>query len=138
MCCIHKRKQAKQATPTKQEATMPTVIQLAAKVDALEQMVNNLSIASNDERKPRNITEKGVTHKAKILFYQENKQTTATQQKAKQVYGNELQVTFDNYHKLKKCTDTMYAALPAEEQERYVLKAKQAANTSSQSKRKGK
>lgn len=131
-------KKPSQQQASKQRATMPTVIQLAAKVDALEQMVNNLSIAGQDERKPRNMTDKGVAHKAKILFYQDNKDNTATKQKTKEVYGNELPVTFENYHKLKKCTDSLYAALPSAEQDKYLLKAKEATPPSSKSRSKSK
>ncbi len=94
---------------------MPTIIQIAAKVDALEKMVNNLSITSKEESKAhRNVTEKGVTHKAKILFYQDNKNNTTIKQKTKDTYGEELAPTFQNYPKVKKCTDNMFVALPKE------------------------
>jgi hypothetical protein len=104
---------------------MPTIIQIAAKVDALEKMVSNMNISSQDETKhPRNMTEKGAAHKARILFYQENKDNVTTKEKAKEFYGEELAPTFKNYPKLKKCTDNMYAALPTEEKDKYVIKAK--------------
>lgn len=106
---------------------MPTIVQIAAKVDALEKMVNNLSIKSKDEAQPkasRNMTDKGATHKAKILFYQDNKNNTIIKEKTKDTYGEELAPTFQNYPKVKKCTDSMFAALPTDEKEKYLIKAK--------------
>lgn len=106
---------------------MPTVIQIAAKVDALEKALNELTMTSKgtqEHKPPRNMTDKGAAHKAKILFYQENKDNVTTKEKAKEFYGKELAVTFENYPKLKKCTDDMYSALPTEEKDKYVIKAK--------------
>jgi hypothetical protein len=110
---------------------MPTIIQIAAKVDALEKMVNNLSIKSKDEaqpKAPRNMTDKGATHKAKILFYQDNKNNTTIKEKTKDTYGEELAPTFQNYPKVKKCSDIMFAALPTNEKEKYLIKAKASMN----------
>lgn len=104
---------------------MSSVNEIAAKVSALEKMVSKLSVKSKGDKPPRNVTEKGIAHKAKILFYQDNKDNSAIKQKTKEVYGHELTVSFQNYPKLKKCTDSMYASLPTEEKDKYVIKAKQ-------------
>jgi hypothetical protein len=101
---------------------MPSNIQLAAKVDALEKMIANINIG--EKSKPRNTTEKGVAHKAKILFYQDNKNNDSTKAKSKELFGAELGVSFQNYPKLKKCTDNMFDKLSANEKDKYIASAK--------------
>ena len=117
---------------------MSKAAELAARVDALETMINKLSVTANkkvgnskaeaEEKKPRNVTEKGLLHKAKMMFYQDNKGSTEVKKMFKENNGTELTVNFKNWHDVKKITDILFDELSQQEKQKYVKKAETAVN----------
>jgi hypothetical protein len=99
-------------------------------VDALEALVSKLSVTANKKQdnkkaddKPRNVTEKGILHKAKLLYYQENKASQDVKMMFKENYGEELTVTFKNWTVVKKITDILFDELSSSQQQSYIKKA---------------
>jgi hypothetical protein len=110
---------------------MSKAVELAARVDALEDLINKLSVSKNkksdaDSKKPRNVTEKGVLHKAKLLFYQANKDNADVKKMFKANYGEELTVSFKNWTVVKKITDVLFDELSDKQQQVYISKAEKA------------
>lgn len=104
---------------------MTKVADLVERVDALEALVSKLNIdISKTEKKPRNITEKGELHKAKLLFYQEKKDTKEVKAAYKKEHGEELKVSFKNWTQVKKITDIMFDKLSSDGKDTYIEKAK--------------
>lgn len=111
---------------------MSKATELAARVDALETLVSKLNVtnnnskktkAENNDKKHRNVTEKGIVHKAKLLFYQSNKDSSEVKKLFKENNGNELTVNFKNWHDVKKITDIMFDELSESEKQKYYKKA---------------
>jgi hypothetical protein len=112
---------------------MSKATELAARVDALETMISKLSVVANknkganttqgEDKKPRNITEKGFTHKAKLIFYQENKDSAEVKKMFKENNGTELTVNFKNWHDVKKITDILFDELSESDKQKYIKKA---------------
>lgn len=113
---------------------MTKAAELAARVDALEALVTKLSVTNNenkkakgtsqkDDKKTRNVTEKGVVHKAKLLFYQANKDSSEVKKMFKENNGEELTVNFKNWHDVKKITDILFDELSDSDKQNYIKKA---------------
>jgi hypothetical protein len=111
---------------------MSKAAELAARVDALETMISKLSVVANkkgtntkaqEDKKPRNTTEKGIMHKAKLLFYQDNKNSEDVKQMFKENNGTELTVDFKNWHDVKKITDILFDELTESDKQRFIKKA---------------
>lgn len=107
---------------------------LNARVDALEALITKLSVTNNEnkkgkvatdkeDKKPRNVTEKGVIHKAKLLFYQANKDSSEVKKMFKENNGQELTVSFKNWHDVKKITDILFDELSESDKQKYIKKA---------------
>jgi ethanolamine utilization protein EutQ (cupin superfamily) len=109
---------------------MSKAAELAARVDALETMISKLSVVANkkgsnnnaEDKKARNITEKGVAHKAKLLFYQDNKDSVEVKKMFKENNGTELTVNFKNWHDVKKITDILFDELSESDKQKYIKK----------------
>ena len=107
--------------------------ELSNKIEALEQMVAELMINNKKaakatkvakEKKPRNITEKGHVHKAKLIFYQEKKGSENVKQLVKERYSDDVTVSFKNWRKIKVITDEMFENLSDKQKDQYIEKAK--------------
>ena len=115
---------------------MSKATELAARLDNLETLVSKLSIVANkkgtsakdqvENKKPRNITEKGIMHKAKLIFYQDNKGSEEVKKMFKENNGTELEVNFKNWHDVKKITDIMFDKLSESDKQKYIKKAEEA------------
>jgi hypothetical protein len=115
---------------------MSKAAELAARVDALETMISKLSVVANkkgtntkaqvEDKKPRNITEKGIMHKAKLMFYQDNKDSEDVKQMFKENNGTQLTVNFKNWHDVKKITDILFDELSESNKQKYIKKAVEA------------
>ncbi len=114
---------------------MSKATQLNARVDALEELVSKLSVSTkktpnkkvNDDNKPRNVTEKGILHKAKLMFYQDNKDSAEVKEMFKENYGEELKVSFNNWTAVKKITDILFDELSEKEKQSYISKVEKEA-----------
>jgi hypothetical protein len=112
---------------------MSKAAELASRVDALEAMISKLSVVANkkgsnnnskdEDKKPRHITEKGLTHKAKLLFYQESKNSAEVKKMFKENNGTELTVNFKNWHDVKKITDILFDELSESDKQKYIKNA---------------
>jgi hypothetical protein len=112
---------------------MSKAAELAARVDALETMISKLSVVANkkgtntkaqvEDKKPRNTTEKGIMHKAKLLFYQDNKNSEDVKQMFKENNGTDLTVDFKNWHDVKKITDILFDELSESDKQKFIKKA---------------
>lgn len=105
--------------------------QLSERINALEALVSELSMNANNnkknaktEKKPRNMTDKGAYHKAKLLFYQENKNEDEVKLLFKENYGKDLTVSFGNWTMVKKITDILFEELSDSEKEKYIKMVK--------------
>jgi hypothetical protein len=106
---------------------MTKVADLAIRMGALEALVGKLSIETDKkEKKPRNMTEKGELHKAKLLFYQEKKGTKEVKTAYKIEYGEDLTMTFKNWTQVKKITDAMFSELCSNDKDKYIQKSRNA------------
>lgn len=111
---------------------MTKVADLAIRIDALEALVGKLSIEADNkainkkEKKPRNMTEKGELHKAKLLFYQEKKGTKEVKTAYKIEYGEDLTMTFKNWTQVKKITDAMFSELSSNDKDKYIQNVRNA------------
>jgi hypothetical protein len=104
--------------------------ELSNKIEALEQMVAELMINNKNatkvakEKKPRNMTEKGHVHKAKLIFYQDNKGSDKVKQLVKERHSDDVTVSFKNWRKIKVITDEMFENLSDKQKDQYIEKAK--------------
>ena len=104
--------------------------ELSNKIEALEQMVAELMINNKNatkvakEKKPRNMTEKGHMHKAKLIFYQDNKGSDKVKQLVKERHSDDVTVSFKNWRKIKVITDEMFENLSDKQKDQYIEKAK--------------
>ena len=104
-------------------ANIAELQQLADKLASLETTIKNLDIktdngVSKDKgKKSRNMTDAGALHKAKLIYYQENKNSNEVKDALK---GN---VSFQNWRVAKEVTDKMFDNLPQSKKDEYVKKA---------------
>jgi hypothetical protein len=128
------KQQATSNIQTFKATRMTKAAELAARVDALEALVTKLSVTNNDnkkgkgaadkdDKKPRCTTEKGVIHKAKLLFYQANKDSSEVKKMFKENNGQELTVNFKNWHDVKKITDILFDELSESDKQKHIKKA---------------
>ena len=106
---------------------------LNARIDALEALVSKLSVSNakdgskkgtkTEDKKPRNMTEKGKLHKAKLLYYQENKNSAEVNKMYKENFGEELSVSFRNWTVVKSLTDILFDELNDTQKQVYIKKA---------------
>jgi hypothetical protein len=114
-------------------------VELANKVEALEKLINELIVSTKSsksskddkketkEKKPRNVTDKGFAHKAKLIFYQEMKETEEVKQAVcKKLSNEDTEITFKNWRQTKAITDEMYEKLSKSDMDKYIEKAKTA------------
>jgi hypothetical protein len=133
------RSRKQEATSNQSLTRMTKATELAARIDALEALVTKLSVTNNDnkktkaaaekdDKKPRNVTEKGIIHKAKMLFYQANKDSSEVKKMFKENNGQELTVNFKNWHDVKKITDILFDELSEADKQKYIKKAETTAD----------
>ena len=107
---------------------MTKVADLATRVEALEVLVSKLSVDAKNEKKPTNatrkMTEKGELHKAKLLFYQEKKESKEVNAIFKNEHGDDLKISFKNWTVVKKITDAMFEKLTQRDKDSYIEKTK--------------
>jgi hypothetical protein len=101
---------------------------LSERIDAIEAMLNELNeMTVNDKKvtkKSRNITDKGILQKAKLMFYQDNKNIDNVKTMLKKKYSSEnVSVSFKDWRKVKVCTDELFDGLSQSKKDEYVKKA---------------
>jgi hypothetical protein len=100
-----------------------------AKLDGLENLLKGLSVGNvkSTDKKPRNCTEKGVAHKAKLMFYQSKKSDALVKKIANERYGDSLtNNNFKDWQKIKAITNEMFDALPQNEKDMLIKMARDA------------
>lgn len=102
--------------------------ELTARIAALETLV--VSKLSIKDKKPRNVTEKGILQKAKMIYYHENKNSATVQNMLKKKFNistdEVLKPSFKDWRKIKVCTDEMFEKLSVSEVEKLKKQAETA------------
>lgn len=107
--------------------------ELTDKLSNLENAIKGLNVKSSGdngcskEKKPRNMTDAGALHKAKLIYYQEMKNTNEVKVilKAKDLES----VSFKNWRVAKEATDQMFEKLSQAKKDVYIKKAHDAKET---------
>lgn len=101
--------------------------ELTDKLSNLENAIKGLSIKPNGdkekekEKKPRNMTDAGALHKAKLIYYQEMKSSNEVKVllKAKDLDN----ISFKNWRVAKEVTDQLFDKLSQAKKDTYIKKA---------------
>jgi hypothetical protein len=101
--------------------------ELTDKLSNLENAIKGLSIKPNGdkdkekEKKPRNMTDAGALHKAKLIYYQEMKNSNEVKVllKAKDLDN----ISFTNWRVAKEVTDQLFDKLSQAKKDTYIKKA---------------
>lgn len=97
--------------------------ELTDKLSNLENAIKGLSIkpSGNKEKKPRNMTDAGALHKAKLIYYQEMKNSNEVKALLKAQGLDDI--SFKNWRVAKEVTDKMFDKLSLSTKENYTKKA---------------
>jgi len=102
--------------------------ELNDKLSILENALKGLTVNTTQDKggkdkKPRNMTDAGALHKAKLIYYQEMKNSTdvKTQLKAKDMDS----ISFKNWRTAKDITDEMFDKLSQAKKDEYIKKAQE-------------
>lgn len=100
--------------------------ELTDKLSNLENVIkglNSLNIkpSGNKEKKPRNMTDVGAVHKAKLIYYQEMKNSNEVKVLLKAQGLDDI--SFKNWRVAKEVTDKMFDKLSLSMKENYTKKA---------------
>lgn len=99
--------------------------ELNAKLASIETALKGLTVNNIKEKKPRNCTQTGALHKAKLLYYQDVKNTGEVMKTVKQKHNIE-KVDFKNWRMIKEITDGMFEKLSSTKKQEYINKAQDA------------
>lgn len=102
--------------------------ELTNELKSLNVSLKKLTMNGNNDKKPRNSTDTGVLHKAKLLFYQDMKNDDDVMKIVKQKNNELIKVDFKNWRIVKEVTDTLFDKLSVTKKENYMNKAKEAKN----------
>lgn len=122
-----KNKQSKQKQAiTAVKATMSNQAQLKElndKLSVLENALKGLTVNTTKDKKPRNMTDAGALHKAKLIYYQEMKNSAEV--KAQLKTKDMDSISFKNWRTAKDITDEMFDKLSQAKKDEYVKKAQE-------------
>jgi hypothetical protein len=104
--------------------------EMNAKLESIETALRGLSMNNIKEKKPRNCTDTGALHKAKLLYYQSVKNSDEVMNAVKDKNKNVEKVDFKNWRIVKETTDTMFEKLSSGKKQEYLIKAREAKNDS--------
>lgn len=106
--------------------------EINSKLASIETAIKGLSLGRNvqHDKKSRNCTDTGLLHKAKLLYYQDVKNTEEVLKLVKQKDNNIDKVNFKNWRSIKEITDGMFDNLSSSKKQDYMNKAKSAKNIS--------
>lgn len=104
--------------------------ELNAKLSNIENALKSLSVncGNNKEKKPRNTTETGVLHKAKLQYYQTVKNNNEVIKLVQKKHSNIDKVDFKNWRYVKEITDEMFDKLSSAKKQEYLDKARENKN----------
>lgn len=104
--------------------------ELTARIAALEALAVKRLAGTDDTKKPRNVTDKGLLAKAKMVFYHENKMSKPVQDMLKKKYNissnDVVKPSFAEWRKVKTCTDELFDKLPASQVEKLKKRSESA------------
>lgn len=96
--------------------------ELNAKLASIETALKGLTMNNSKDKKPRNCTDTGALHKAKLLYYQEVKNNDEVMKLVKQKNNNIEKVDFKNWRIIKEITDDMFEKLSSAKKQEYINK----------------
>jgi hypothetical protein len=102
--------------------------EINAKLTSIETALKGLSMNNIKDKKPRNCTDTGALHKAKLLYYQKVKNSDEVMEIVKQKNKNVEKVDFKNWRIIKETTDGMFEKLSSAKKPEYLSKAREAKN----------
>lgn len=104
--------------------------ELNVKLSNIETALKGLTVNCNNnkEKKPRNCTDTGLLHKAKLLYYQTVKNSEEVIKIVQKKHSNVAKVDFKNWRLVKEITDEMFENLPSAKKQDYLNKAREAKN----------
>lgn len=103
--------------------------ELNAKLSNIETALKGLSVnCNNKEKKPRNCTDTGLLHKAKLLYYQTVKNSEEVIKLVQKKHSNVAKVDFKNWRCVKEITDEMFEKLSSAKKQEYLDKARETKN----------
>ncbi len=100
--------------------------QLNDKLASLENAIKGLNFGPNEtakDKKPRNMTDAGALHKAKLIYYQETKNSDEVKKLVKAKNPDMDSISFSNWRVAKAVTDELFNKLPQSKKDEYVKKA---------------
>ena len=101
--------------------------ELNAKLSNIETALKGLSV-NCQEKKPRNCTDTGMLHKAKLLYYQTVKNSEEVMKLVQKKHNNVAKVDFKNWRCVKEITDEMFEKLSSAKKQEYLNKARESKN----------
>lgn len=104
--------------------------ELNAKLSNIETALKGLSMNCNNDKdkKPRNCTETGLLHKAKLLYYQSVKNSDEVMKLVQKKHNTVDKVDFKNWRCVKEITDEMFEKLSSSKKQEYLDKARETKN----------
>ena len=104
--------------------------ELNAKLSSIETALKGLSVNCNcnKEKKPRNYTDTGLLHKAKLLYYQNVKNSQEVMKMVQKKHSDVVKVDFKNWRLVKEITDEMFEKLSSTKKQEYLDKAQESKN----------
>lgn len=104
--------------------------ELDTKLSNIETALKGLTMncTNNKEKKPRNCTDTGVLHKAKLLYYQTVKNSEEVMKLVHKKHSNVDKVDFKNWRCVKETTDEMFEKLSSAKKQEYLDKAREMKN----------
>ena len=97
--------------------------ELNDKLSVLENALKGLTVNTTKDKKPRNMTDAGALHKAKLIYYQEMKNSAEV--KAQLKTKDMDSISFKNWRTAKDITDEMFDKLSQAKKDEYVKKAQE-------------
>lgn len=106
------------------------VKELNTKLANIETALKGLSVncANTKEKKPRNCTDTGLLHKAKLQYYQTVKNSEEVMKHVQQKHSSVSKVDFKNWRCVKEITDEMFEKLSSAKRQEYLDKARETKN----------
>lgn len=98
--------------------------ELNAKLASIETALKGLSVNNVKEKKPRNCTDTGALHKAKLLYYQDVKNSDEVMKTVKKKHADVEKINFKNWRMIKEITDEMFEKLSSAKKQEYISKAR--------------
>jgi menaquinone-dependent protoporphyrinogen IX oxidase len=104
--------------------------ELNAKLSSIETALKGLNVncINNNDKKPRNCTDTGLLHKAKLLHYQDVKNSEEVMKIVQSKHDTVNKVDFKNWRSVKEVTDEMFGKLSSANKQAYLDKARDAKN----------